>query len=176
MSLTKPVQSPGQFQIAPQPAPKQRSIFTVMAGHEKLGLPISCVQTIFRISKVTPVPLGPEGVVGLVNLRGKIVTAVSLRKRLGLDDAQTHENAIAIGIEHRGESFALLVDEVGDVMNVSEAARIAAPANMAPSRFRITAAVFLLERDILSVLDMDAVLDFNGAIVAPHHSQREVTL
>ena len=118
------------------------------------------MQTIFRISRITPIPLGPPEVVGLVNLRGKIVTAVSLRRRLGLPDAKTHESAAAIGIEHRGESFALLVDEVGDVTSVPEAARIAAPANLSSARLAVTSAVFRLQHGILSVLDMDAVLDF----------------
>ena len=165
MSLTKPAHGLHHFGV-PSSAPKQRSIFTVVAGDEKLGLPVSCVQTIFRISKITPIPLGPAEVVGLVNLRGKIVTAVGLRRRLGLPDAESHEGAIAIGIEHRGESFALLVDEVGDVMNVPESSRIAAPANLTQARLSVTAAVFRLDEGILSVLDMDVVLDFNRAAVA----------
>ena len=68
MSLTKPPQQP-PFHGAPSAA-KAHSIFTVSAAGEKLGLPVSCVQTIFRISRITPIPLGPPEVVGLVNLRG----------------------------------------------------------------------------------------------------------
>ena len=157
---------PGLYQPANAAPPKQRSIFTVGAADETLGIPVSFVHTIFRISRITPIPLGPAEVIGLVNLRGKIVTAVSLRRRLGLVDAASHEGAIAIGIEHRGESFALLVDEVGDVMTISESARIMPPANLRPSRLSLTSAVFRLEEGILSVLDMDVVLDFNRAASA----------
>ncbi len=163
MSLTKPAQQPAFYNQTPPPPPKQLSIFTVTAAGEKLGLPVACVHTIFRISKITPIPLGPPEAVGLVNLRGKIVIAVSLRRRLGLEDAASHEGAIAIGIEHRGDSFALLVDEVGDVATVCETARIPAPANLTASRLRLTAAVYRLEQGFISVFDMDAVLDFGGA-------------
>ncbi len=145
-------------------SPKERSIFTVRAADETLGLPVSCVHTIFRISRITSIPLGPAEVIGLVNLRGKVVTAVSLRRRLGRADAASHEGAIAIGIEHRGESFALLVDEVGDVMTVAESCRITPPANLTPSRMSLTSAVFRLETGILCVLDMDVVLDFNRVL------------
>ena len=159
MSLTKPAQEPHRFGAPPPAVVKPHSIFTVSAAGEKLGLPVACVQTIFRISRITPIPLGPPEVVGLANLRGKIVTAVSLRRRLGLPDSVTHEGAVAIGIEHRGESFALLVDEVGDVTSVEEASRISAPATLSPARLAVTTAVFRLENGILSVLDMDAILD-----------------
>ena len=162
MSLTQPAQKP-QHYGATSTSAKTHNIFTVSAAGEKLGLPVSCVQTIFRISRITPIPLGPAEVVGLVNLRGKIVTAVSLRRRLGLPDNISHEGAIAIGIEHRGESFALLVDEVDDVTSVADSARIKPPANLAAARLAVTTSVFRMEQGILSVLDMDAVLEFNRA-------------
>ena len=154
---------PDAFGQPPAPPPRRHSIFTVTAAGEKLGLPVDCVHTIFRVSKITPVPLAPPEVAGLVNLRGKIVTAVSLRRRLGLPDKDSHEGAIAIGIEHRGESFALLVDEVGDVVSVSDEARIAPPANLAASRLKLTAAVYRLDVEFISVFDMDAILEFGGA-------------
>jgi purine-binding chemotaxis protein CheW len=170
MSLTKPALQSQRFGAPPPQAVTRHSIFTVSAGGEKLGLPVSCVQTIFRIARITPIPLGPPEVVGLVNLRGKIVTAVSLRRRLGLPDSSTPEGAVAIGIEHRGESFALLVDEVGDVTSVEETARIIPPANLSSARIVLTNAVFRLENGILSVLDMDAILDFSRARANLRHS------
>ena len=83
-------------------------------------------------------PLGPREVVGLVNLRGKIVTAVSLRRRLGLEDPGPWNDALAIGMEYQGETFALFVDEVGDVITVSEDARIIAPPNFPAGRLELT--------------------------------------
>ncbi len=147
------------------PPPRERNIFTVSAANETLGLPVECVHTIFRIARITPVPRGPREVVGLANLRGKIVTVASLRRRLGLPDREGHAASLAIGIEHLGESFALMVDEVGDVMAVSEAARIQPPSNLDATRLGVTAAVYRLDEGILSVLDMAALFDFSRARV-----------
>ena len=141
-------------------AAPEHGIFTLVIGGETFGLPVGCVHTIFRATAVTAVPLGPREVVGLVNLRGNIVTAVSLRRRLGLDDPGPHDGALAIGIAHEGETFALFVDELGDVITVSEDARIPAPPNFAAARLELTAAVYRLESRILPVLDLAAILHF----------------
>src|SRR5262249_11339272 len=103
------------------------SYFTVFVEGEIFGLSVSKAQTIFRISDVTPIPLGQPEIAGLVNLRGKVVTAVSLRRRLGFPDPGTFCNALAIGMEHGGDSFALVVDEIGDVLSLDSSSRIPMP-------------------------------------------------
>src|SRR5437660_5938993 len=115
----------------PLPAQQtERRCFTVIDGDEMFGLPVQSVQTIFRIEGVTPVPLGPAEVEGLVNLRGRIVTAVSLKRRLSKTPPTSPRGALAIGIEHNGENFALIVDEVGDVITCEDAARIGRPPHI----------------------------------------------
>ena len=136
-------------------------IFVVIVAGERLGIPVSCVQTIFRIDRVTPVPGAPREVIGLVNLRGHIVTAVGLRRRLGMADDAVQANPLAIGIEHLGESFALIVDEVGDVINIARAQRIQAPPHLAASRVGLTSAVYRGDEAIISVLDMATVFSFS---------------
>jgi purine-binding chemotaxis protein CheW len=138
----------------------QRRCFTVIDGGEMFGLPVESVQTIFRIEGVTPVPLGPAEVEGLVNLRGRIVTAVSLKRRLSKTPTQSAPGALAIGIEHNGENFALIVDEVGDVMTCEENAQIAPPPHIDQMRARLTRDYYRLEGRILPILDMDAIFDF----------------
>lgn len=133
--------------------------FIVFAGGESFGLPVIRVQTIFQIEAVTPVPLGPREVLGLVNLRGKIVTAVSLRRRLQMPEADSSKPRLAIGIEHRGENFALVVDEVGDVIVLDPEKRISMPPHLDNHRAKLTDAVYRLDNQILSLLDMSAVFD-----------------
>jgi purine-binding chemotaxis protein CheW len=152
----------------PAEAPEERNFhfeseehcFIVFAGGETFGLPVNRVQTIFQIEAVTPVPLGPREVLGLVNLRGKIVTAVSLRQRLQLPEIRPKKARLAIGMEHRGENFALVVDEVGDVIVLDPDKRIPMPPHLNDHRARLTDAVYRLETQILSLLDMDAVFEF----------------
>ncbi len=162
-SLPELTRTSSNLRASAPPPPRERDIFTVIAAGEKLGLPVECVHTIFRISRITPVPSGPREVVGLANLRGKIVTVASLRRRLGLQDRGNHASSLAIGIEHLGESIALMVDEVGDVMTVTEADRILAPPHLTSARLGVTSSVYRLEQGILSVLDLSALFDFSGA-------------
>lgn len=138
----------------------ERHCFIVFVGGEKFGLPVDCVQTIFPLEAVTPVPLGPREILGLVNLRGKIVTAVSLRRRMQLPEDGPGNARLAIGMEHRGESFALVVDEVGDVILLDAQTRIPMPPHLDPQRAKLTEAVYRLADGILPQLDMGAIFDF----------------
>lgn len=148
---------------AAHPEESETKVFTVVCGGETLGLPISCVQTIFRVGKITTVPMAPREFVGLINLRGKINTATSLRRILGMPDEGQCEGSLAICIEHRSEHFALIVDEIGDVIAVPDSARIQEPPNVDPKRAALTSGVFRLENDILPVLDINALLDFKNS-------------
>ena len=138
----------------------ERRYFTVRHGDETFGLPVQSVQTVFQIDEVTPVPLGPTDVEGLVNLRGRIVTAISLKRRLGKAPLDCMRGALAIGIEHDGESFALIVDDVGDVIPCEEAAEITHPPHIEPRRAHLTKTYYALNSGILPILDMDAVFNF----------------
>ena len=134
--------------------------FTVFVDEEIFGLSVQNVQTIFRISTVTPIPQGPKDIVGVVNLRGKIVTAVSLRRRLKMPDDRPVTNALAIGIEHkRNESFALIVDGVGDVLCLDNSMQIPIPPHFDPERARLTKGLYRVGDLLVPVLDIDVVFD-----------------
>jgi purine-binding chemotaxis protein CheW len=150
---------------APTPASREHEhskVFTVLCGNAQYGLPIDAVLTIFRTQRITPAPLAPREILGLINLRGKIVTATSLRRILGLPDVGKFEDSLAICIERGDEQFALLVDDVGDVVSLSEALRVVAPPNANSRRAALTSGVFRLNDVILPVLDVDALFDFEG--------------
>ncbi len=137
-----------------------RSVFTVVAAGEILGIPIANVRTIFRAVGITHIPLAPPEVMGLVNLRGKIVTAISLRRRLGLEGGEASLSPIAVGLEHRGEDFALVVDEVREVVPLPEGRQIAIPSNMHAVRAGLVREVHQIGDKILTILDMDSLLEF----------------
>jgi purine-binding chemotaxis protein CheW len=141
------------------PTAGEESYFTVFAVGEAFGLSVLQTQTIFRITSVTPIPLGPNDIVGLVNLRGKIVTAVSLRRRLGIPVDDVH-NSLAIGIEHKGENFALIVDEVGDVLTLDSSMRVPIPAHFDPTRSRFMAGLYKVGNLLVPALNIEALFDF----------------
>lgn len=137
-----------------------QSYFTIFIGEEIFGISVQDTQTIFRVQKVTPIPHAPKDIVGLVNIRGKIVTAVSLRRRLRLDDVEVFDNALAIGMEHKGENFALMVDQVGDVLSLDESMRIPTPPHFDPIRASLMSGLYRVNDFLIPVLDVGAVFDF----------------
>ena len=123
------------------------------------GLPIGRVQEVFRPARITRVPLAAAQIAGVLNLRGRIVTAIDMRSRLDLPPRGRAETAMAIGIESGSESFGLLVDALGEVLKLSDAEREANPVNLDRKLARISAGVFRLDGQLLVVLDIDRVLD-----------------
>ena len=133
--------------------------FTVVIDTRTYGITVEAIHTVFEIVAVTPVPLAPYQILGLVNLRGKIVTAISLRRRLRADPEAAETSKLAVGVEHRGESFALVVDEVGDVLTLDRGTQIEVPPHLGSDAARISS-VHRLDDMILPVLDLDWVLTF----------------
>lgn len=134
---------------------------TVTVSDQLFGLPIDRVHDVFIASALTDVPLAPREIVGLLNLRGRVVTAMCLRRRLGLPDAEKGRE-MAVGLEHQGESYGLLVDQVGEVMKMSTETLEPNPVHMDPRWGRLSRGVHRLDDQLLIVLDVDSVLDLGS--------------
>jgi purine-binding chemotaxis protein CheW len=140
---------------------------TVMLGEQMFGLPIGRVQDVFVPERLTRIPLAPAEVAGILNLRGRIVTAIEMRTRLDLPPRPEGQPVMAIGIEFKGESYGLLVDAVGEVMKIASRDCEPKPANLDARLARVAASVVRLEGQLMVILDVDRVLDLkNGAIAA----------
>src|SRR5258708_32962783 len=92
---------------------------TATIGDQLFGLPISRVQDVFAPDRLTHVPLAAPEIAGLLNLRGRIVTAIDMRRRLGLPPLQAGRPRMAVGIEYKGESYGLLIDAIGEGMKAA---------------------------------------------------------
>jgi purine-binding chemotaxis protein CheW len=139
---------------------------TLTTGGQMFGLPIERVQDVFKPSRITRVPLAGPQIAGVLNLRGRIVTAIDMRSRLGLEARDDGQSAMAIGIELKGESFGLLVDAVGEVLKLPDGEREPNPINLDHMLAGVSAGVFRLEGQLLVVLDIDRVLDLDVAAAA----------
>jgi len=139
---------------------------TFTTAGQMFGLPIECVQDVFKPSSITRVPLAGPEIAGVLNLRGRIVTAIELRSRLGLAARDVGQVAMAIGIESRGESFGLLVDTVGEVLKLPDEEREPNPINLDRNLGRVSAGVYRLDGHLLVVLDIDRVLDLSPEAAA----------
>jgi purine-binding chemotaxis protein CheW len=148
----------GAIQGPPKTGGERQTIFTVRVGGENIGLPIDCVRTVFRASSMTPVPLAPRRMIGLINLRGHVVSAVCMHTVLGLP-LPPIPPTLMVAVEHRGDTYALAVDKVGDVLEVQEEDSVPMPGIVSPARRAVTTGVFRTKDDIIPLLNIEALLD-----------------
>jgi purine-binding chemotaxis protein CheW len=138
---------------------------TFTTAGQSFGVPIGRVQEVFKPSHITPVPLAGAEIAGVLNLRGRIVTMIDLRRRLELEQGENDRTPMAIGIEARGESLGLLVDAVGEVLKLPNAEREAVPINHRKLA-AVSAGVHRLDGQLLVILDIERVLDLRALAAA----------
>lgn len=134
-------------------------LVTVFVGGQMFGLPILQVRDVFIVSSVTPIPLAPTSVAGLFNLRGRVLTMLSMRAMLGFERSGDKTETTAIGIEWRGESFGLLVDRVGEVLALAKSAREKNPMNLDSRWGALSAGVHRLNDQLLVELSLDTLFN-----------------
>jgi purine-binding chemotaxis protein CheW len=138
---------------------------TATIGGQLFGLPIQRVQDVFTPERVTRVPLAPPEIAGVLNLRGRIVTLIDMRDRLGLE-RRDGGTTMAIGVESAGESYGLLIDAVGEVLKLDDAGREANPINLDPRLARVSSGIHRLDGQLLMLVDVDRVLDIGTKSIA----------
>jgi purine-binding chemotaxis protein CheW len=134
---------------------------TAMIGGQLFGLPISRVQDVFMPERLTRVPLSSSDVAGVLNLRGRIVTAIDMRARLGLPKNADGKPPMAIGVDLRGESYGLLIDSIGEVLKLPDNGREVNPVNLDPRMAKMANGVHRLDGQLMVVLDVDRVLELS---------------
>jgi purine-binding chemotaxis protein CheW len=127
---------------------------TLQIDDQMFGLLIKDVHEVFSAVQVTRVPLAPAAVRGLLNLRGRVVTAMCLRTLLRMPEATSQSERMAIGVEIGGEPFALLVDRIGDVLRLPVSTLEANPIHMNVDWQGMSRGVHRLDGRILVVLDL----------------------
>jgi purine-binding chemotaxis protein CheW len=132
---------------------------TVLIAGQLFGLPIARVHDVFMVDRLTRVPLAPPEIAGILNLRGRVVTTIDMRRRLDLPAREQGRGNMAVGIEHRGESYGLLIDSVGEVLKIPAANRDPNPVNLDPRWARVADGVVQLDGRLMVVLDVERVLE-----------------
>ena len=133
---------------------------TLRIGGQLFGAPVSDIHDVFAPTSITPVPLAPPEIAGVLNLRGRIVTAIDSRARLGLPARDPEASIMAIHIEVANESFGLIIDQVGEVLRLDDGEREDVPANLDPTWAQIASGVYRLEKELLVILEINKVLSF----------------
>ena len=117
------------------------------------GIEVEKVQEVIRHQAMTGVPLAPKLIGGLINLRGQIVTAIDLRLRLGLPERKADELPMNVVARSEDGAVSLLVDEIGDVVEVSDDAFEVPPDTLQGEARELVHGVYKLKERLLLVLD-----------------------
>ena len=138
----------------------ERQYVTLRVDGQMFGVSVMDVCDVLRPMKVTPIPLAPAEIAGSMNLRGRIVTVIDLRTRLGLPKSATPEQMMHVVVEIEKELFSLVVDSVGDVMSLPARKLEKSPPNLAAEWRGICQGVYRLEKELLLIMDINGVLNF----------------
>lgn len=133
---------------------------TVRLDNQLLGISVKYVRDVLRQQKVTPVPLAPPEVMGALNLRGRIVTVIDLRRCLGLEPCKPDAKNIFMVVELKGELYSLVVDGVGEVLTVPSDMIEKTPANLTGCWKDIASGIYKLDGELLVLIDVQSLLTF----------------
>ena len=122
------------------------------------GVELCYVQELIRFQEMTRVPLAPDAVRGLINLRGQIVIAVDARRALGLSERPADQQPMNVVLRSEDGCTSLLVDSIGDVVSVMETERVSPPENIPATLRRKILNVFQLPDTLLLIPDLTQVL------------------
>jgi purine-binding chemotaxis protein CheW len=128
------------------------------------GVELKGVQEVLRSLEMTKVPLAPPAVSGLINLRGQVVTAVDLRHRLELEPGSPRELAMNVVVRSQDGAVSLLVDEIGDVVEVEETTFEPPPATLQGSVRTMILGVHKLNGRLMHVLDMEKACEMTELV------------
>lgn len=148
------------------PSSTEAGLVSVQIGGQTFGVPVLEVQDVIAQTTINRVPLAPPEIAGSLNLRGRIVTAIDMRRRLGLPPQAEGETSVSVIVEQpSGELYALMVDDVGDVLWLSPSAHEPTPPTLSPAWRDLCDGLYRLEDDLMLVLRTQAVLTLNAPSV-----------
>ena len=135
-------------------------LVTVTIGGQMFGVPVLSVRDVLVARKITPIPLAPPEVAGALNLRGRIVTAIDMRRSLDLPPREGADPGMYVVVEESDELYSLMVDSVGEVMTLSGDELERAPGTLDPRWREVSGGIYRLEGNLLVLLDIERLLDF----------------
>jgi purine-binding chemotaxis protein CheW len=139
---------------------------TMTVANQLFGIRVLKVQDVLGPQRIAHVPLAPPEVLGSLNLRGRIVTAVDMRIRLGMPPRAAGEQSMSVVVEHEGELYSLVIDKVGEVMNLQAADFERNPLTLDPRWQEISDGIYRLHENLLVVIDVARFLNLNQSRAA----------
>jgi purine-binding chemotaxis protein CheW len=137
----------------------QNMYVTMRVDGQLFGVPVRYVRDVLRQQKIIPIPLASKEIAGSLNLRGRIVTVIDLRKRLNLPQQQAaNASNMFVVVEHKNELFSLIVDNVGEVLTAQLGSIEKTPANLGGSWKEVASGIYKLSGELLVIIDVQTLL------------------
>lgn len=141
-------------------------LVTLTIADQLFGIPVLSVQDVLAPQPVARVPMAHPVVAGLINLRGRIVTAINMRQRMALPPREDDSEGMSVVVEYQGELYSLNIDTIGDVVNVPNDKIEANLATLDPLWRSFADGIYRLDEQLLVILDITRLLDLDGAEAA----------
>lgn len=138
----------------------EKQFCTFYLGERFFGVDVERVQEVFRYQEMTQVPLAPSVVRGLINLRGQIITAIDLRRRLGMEEISDDQKPMNIVVRTGDDVVSLLVDRIGDVLEVGDEVLEPPPETLDEVARKLIPGVYKLNGSLLLTIDTEKTLAF----------------
>ncbi len=145
---------------------EQKQFCTFFLDGHMFGVEVEQVQEVFRYQEMTKVPLAPPVVRGLINLRGQIITAIDLRQRLGMVPLPEGKLPMNVVVRTKDGVVSLLVDEIADVLEVSEEVYERPPETIPREVRKLVMGVYKLTDKLLLILDSEKAVNVDSSALA----------
>jgi purine-binding chemotaxis protein CheW len=143
-----------------------RDYVTMTIADQVFGIPVLKVQDVLGPQRITRIPLSAPEVAGALNLRGRIVTAIDVRRRLALPARAADNAGMSVVVDHKGELYSLIVDSVGEVMSLPSDAYERNPSTLDPRWREVSAGIYRLQGKLLVVLEVARLLEMRRSEAA----------
>jgi purine-binding chemotaxis protein CheW len=147
-------------------AAASQAYVTLMLGDQLCGVPVLAVRDVLAKQPIARIPLAPPEVAGNLNLRGRIVTAIDLRQRLHLPNRAPDAGAMSVVTEQGSELYALLVDQVSEVVTLKAADMERNPPTLPPVWAENSRGIYRVSERLMVVLDVDKLLQIDTGMAA----------
>ena len=150
---------------------RELHIVGFQVGRETYGVPITSLHEIVRVPEITAVPDAPEYMEGVINLRGKIVSVIDLRKRLGEKKIGSSRRNRILVVEHKNKLAGLIVDSASEVLKIPATDVEASPTTLQEGRANCVTGLGKYQGRLIVLLDMSRLLDLGTAQKASAESR-----
>jgi purine-binding chemotaxis protein CheW len=136
----------------------EREFLTFSVGNQKFGIEVLKVRDVLNHPRLARIPLAPPEIAGALNLRGRIITAIDVRRRLRLPPKSGDKKTMSVVVEHDGDVYNLIVDSVGEVLKLDDVKYEPNPATLDPNWREFSEGIYRLDGFLLVVLNVDRLL------------------